>query len=188
MRIGGGRTVRTSSPQGCTQDCSWWTQALAYMFTGSSVHCRVAFLHTFKYVCSGRLVLIDPHGNTITRDGAALVEIGRRCDAAREAKEKGEEELVKEREAVEKEQAKYRAELAKLSPIEMRIKMSAAGLRRLSEAERAEMAEFIKEPQPSEEAKALLRCDRMRIPVRIVSRLMAGMIRKGCLNVIRLNL
>ena len=68
--------------------------------------------------------------DTITRDGAQLIEIARLCDAAKEAKEKQEAEFVKERTVVEEARTKLKKELEKLKPIEKKIATLATQVQR----------------------------------------------------------
>ena len=102
------------------------------------------------------VVLVDRDGQTITRDGAILLELAYSCASALRAKAKNEKRFDEEREQVETERKRLSEQLTGLKPLEERLRKLAAKLGALKPKELAEIGEFVSEPAISAEAQAAL--------------------------------
>ena len=102
------------------------------------------------------VVLLNQEGQTITRDGAAVLELALSCTRALERKEKLRKEIDKDKAGLLKEQESYANLTLSLEPVSNHIREAKAALLDLKPAELREIDDFLAEPAASSEAQAAM--------------------------------
>ena len=102
------------------------------------------------------VVLLNQEGQTITRDGAAVLELALSCTRALERKEKLRKEIDKDKAGLLKEQESYANLTRSLEPVSNHIREAKAALLDLKPAELREIDDFLAEPAASSEAQAAM--------------------------------
>ena len=128
---------------------------LAIPFTHSQRRRRLRSLFEVPDGAS-QVVLVSPEGQTITREGGALLELAHSCASALRTKEKKEKDLTSECDQVEKERDRLAQQMLALKPLEAKMQGYARRLSKLRTSELDEIAQFVAEPKLPAAAQAAL--------------------------------
>ncbi|MAT98943.1 MAG: hypothetical protein CL608_17505, partial [Anaerolineaceae bacterium] len=100
------------------------------------------------------VVLLSQEGQTITRDGAAVLSLARSCALALDRQTRLRKEVDADKASLQKETDKYTKQLEELKPIASRVEAAKGELMALRPAELREIGDFLAEPTTSAEATA----------------------------------